>query len=431
MCLPTELEIGTNNCKSTCPSDKAIYEQTCISTCPTYTRRLETDLARYCVVDNEFSCLGRLCSGDFPFCYHSNCVKACPEYTVTYNDTCILTCPEEAPFVTTEQCKGICLTGKKVCSPKCPETQSFVFNSKSFKYCLQKCPDFTAISFDQLTCSTKCPHSAPYLFNNTCHNICPDTHMMVFTKISKFNIIPMCTQSCPIQTVIDGNVCVKFCPSGKHLFNKTCVKECPKSHPILYPRNKNFINRDFGDSGRAVFMCAKSCHIERSYSLTDKPFRGGYDVGPAARLYKNTCMVQCPSRAKFDFNGTCAESCPSNNSFSLPVSGTTMKCVSKCPSIHFQKTCRDHCPYEAPYQLHNTCHKACPNEYPFQQKNRYDSSCVKSCKHLYFGKKCFSNCPNEAKYQHNNTCVSQCDGTHPFTNSYVTEDTYWPYKKTY
>ncbi|XP_052101606.1 proprotein convertase subtilisin/kexin type 5-like [Mytilus californianus] len=429
MCLPTEVNTGRDDCKSTCPSDKAIYKQTCISTCPPHTRRLETDLARYCLIDNEFNCLGRLCGGDFPYCYQANCVKTCPEYTVTYNDTCMLRCPADAPYVTVDQCTGICLTGRKVCSLKCPETHPFVFHSESFNFCLQTCPDFTAASYAQSTCSTKCPRSAPYLFNKTCHNICPDTHMLVLTKISKYNIIPTCTQSCSDETVVDGNVCVEFCPSGKHLFNKTCVGKCPKSHPNLYPRNQYIINLDTKHYGRAAFICVESCiNVEADIPWLQRLYSW---ATPAIRLYKNVCVGECPATSKFDYNGICVKNCPSNESFLQPTSGTTIKCVNYCSEVYYNRTCMDYCPSEAQYRMNKTCYKTCPNDFPFLQRNAWDYSCVDSCKTFYYNKKCVSECPKEAKYQHNITCVSKCDGDLPFSYSSVTKDETWPYKKHY
>lgn len=427
MCLPTEVAIGSGECKSTCPTDKAIYKQTCISTCPPHTRRLDTDLARYCIIDNEFNCLRRSCGDNFPFCYQANCVKACPEYTVTYNDTCILKCPTEAPYVTADQCTGLCLTGRKVCSLQCPEAHPFVFRSESFNFCLKTCPDFTEESYTQLTCSTKCPQSTPYLFNKTCQNICPDTHMLVLSKVSKYNIIPMCMHSCSDETVVDGNVCVEFCPSGKHLFNRTCVENCPKSHPHLYPRNQYIINHDTKHFGRAAFICVESCFnlevdipwIQRLYGW------GNY----ATRLYKNVCMDECPATTKFDYNGICVKICPSNESFLQPTSGPTIKCVKKCSYIHYNKTCMNYCPSYAPYKMNKTCYKACPDGYPFLQRNTMDYTCVDICKTFYYDNKCVSECPKEAKYQHNITCVSKCDGDLPFSDSSVSKDRNWPYKK--
>lgn len=427
MCLPKEVKMGSGECKSTCPADKAIYKQTCISTCPPHTKRLETDLARYCVVDNEFSCLGRSCGGDFPYCYQANCVNACPEYTVTYNKTCMLECPADASYVTADQCPGICLVGRKICSLKCPETHPYVFHSESFHYCLQTCPDFTAVSFVQLKCSTKCPPYAPYLFNNTCHNVCPDTHMLISIKASKFNVIPMCSQLCPDQTVIDGNMCVEFCPSGKHLLNKTCVEKCPKSNPILYPRNQNFIERDSKGFGRAAFMCVKSCKIEENIPWIEKPDAWWYPGSrrPASLLYKNICQVQCPTSARFDLNGICVEFCPNNSSFLQPTFGTTLKCVSSCKKLYFNKTCMDRCPNEAKFTFNKTCYKACPNDFSFQQIIDWENTCVNSCPHFIFGKKCVSVCPNNAKYQNNVTCVSKCDGDLPFTYTKVTGSSYY------
>ncbi|XP_063428424.1 proprotein convertase subtilisin/kexin type 5-like [Mytilus trossulus] len=406
VCVPTELNFpGINKCTKLCPQGTFIYDQKCVSTCPFFSKIIKTDLANFCYFKNEISCHTTPCNDEYPLCYRMNCLKTCPEFTVEYNQTCLMECPVDVPFVTFYDCEGICSNGRKVCSTACPTTHPYILQTEFFLRCVRYCPEYTEEISKNKSCNLNCPSSKPLLFNKTCCSSCPDEASFLFLKNSKYNEIYTCEEECPIDTVVDYDRCVNFCPKGKHLFNNTCITECPLTHKYLYP--KSFVKADEKKSDRAEFSCVNVCNTIDNTKHSNDPRYVAFD---------NLCRDRCPQIAKHEFNTSCLKNCPNEHPF-IERSNRGVKCVDKCTHLHFNWTCVFYCPAEANHVFNDVCLNSCPSEHSFMELSYSSVNCVNRCKHLEFNKTCMQTCPLNGKFELDGSCLAACPADNPFIES--------------
>ncbi|XP_052101593.1 proprotein convertase subtilisin/kexin type 5-like [Mytilus californianus] len=403
VCLPTEVYLpGMNKCTKLCPLGTFVYDQKCVLTCPVFSKILKTELANFCYFKTEISCQTTPCNDEYPLCYRMDCLRTCPEFTVEYNQTCIMECPTNMPFITFYDCEGICSNGRKVCSTSCPITHPYILQTDFFLRCVRYCPEYTEEISKNKSCNLNCPSSKPLLFNKTCYSSCPDEASFLFLKNSKYNEIYTCEEQCPINTVVDNDRCVNFCPKGKHLFNNTCLTECPLSHKYLYP--KSFIKTDEINSDRAEFSCVKVCNTIDNTKYSNDPRYVAFD---------NLCTDRCPPIAKYEFNVSCLKTCPNEHPF-MEQTYRGVKCVDKCTHLQYNWTCVFYCPAEAKKVFNNFCLTSCPSEHSFMEPSHSSVNCVEGCKHLEFNKSCVQTCPFNAKYELNGSCLAACPSDNPF-----------------
>lgn len=88
-------------------------------------------------------------------CYYMECFKRCPVFTVSYNNSCVIECLNDKPYIFNGECVSQCpkdyVLDKGVCQLTCPYGQ-FLFN----KICVDKCPGRTEFVDDHL-CVSKRP----------------------------------------------------------------------------------------------------------------------------------------------------------------------------------------------------------------------------------------------------------------------------------
>ncbi|XP_052710962.1 proprotein convertase subtilisin/kexin type 5-like [Crassostrea angulata] len=405
ICLPSEVYIQDNQeqkCLPTCPQSLYMFRQTCIKDCPKYANVNETALGKFCIVEHDFDCQRISCLTDFPLCYRMNCLEKCPEYTVKFENSCVLECPMSNPFLVSSNCEGPCFTGNATCVERCPDDHPFIFQNPRSIHCLKYCPNYTFEDTKNKVCHLKCPAEKQLLFNKTCHNNCPVSHPFIQTLTSYYNTISLCSESCPQRTLIDEGYCVIACPDGKYEFNNTCIDDCPESHPLKYP---NVLEKS--TFGRAKYTCVDSCNIKINSYISNN------------LEYKNHCVSSCPSESNFAFNGSCVGSCPSSQRYNINDKHSEYQhCVEKCPdnTVLTNKTnCRHFCPPVENFMFNRTCHQECPIEamfYPLYKDSPH-AECYKKCPDgdkIFNDTQCASRCPEKAKYENNGTCVTECQG---------------------
>lgn len=212
-----------------------MFRQTCMKDCPNYANINETALGKFCIVEHDFECQRTSCPADLPLCYRMNCLEKCPEYTVRFENSCILECPMSHSFLMSHNCDGPCFTENGTCVTGCPDDHPFIFQTPRSTHCLEYCPNYTYEDQEHKKCQLKCPTEKQFLLNKTCFDSCPESHPLIQTLTSYYNTITLCSESCPQDTLMDEGYCVNACPDGRYEYNNTCVRECPESHPLKYP----------------------------------------------------------------------------------------------------------------------------------------------------------------------------------------------------
>lgn len=393
----------------TCPQSLYLFRQTCIKDCPNYANVNETALGKFCIVEHDFDCQRTFCPADLPLCYRINCLEKCPNYTVRFENNCVLECPMSHPFLVSNNCEGPCFTGNATCVKGCPDDHPFIFETPRSTHCLEYCLNYTYEDKENKICRLKCPTEKQFLFNKTCLESCPESHPFIETLTSYYNTITICSEYCPQDTMMDEGYCVTACPDGRYEFNNTCVRECPESHPLKYPTV-----RKKSTTGRAKYTCVDSCNIKTNFYISN-------DL-----KYKNHCVRSCPPESNFAFNGSCVESCPLSQQYNIIryEYGERKHCIERCPDytvLSNQKNCRDLCLPDEKFMYNSTCQQECPVEAKFYYVeptyriiDKY--VCIAKCLTNYFlnGKECTKECPSERKYVFNNTCNETCPIEHNY-----------------
>lgn len=378
---------------STCPVDQYLSQQACLQDCPPFTSKIDNGFIKYCKNPsiNELECPREFCDTKYPYCFEGNCVRSCPEYTVSHNGLCLMDCPKDLPFITAS-CEGVCYNGAKFCSKTCPNSNPYIFSSLKLQHCLVECPNYTAI-YGRF-CRLSCPVDNHFLFNKTCLEKCPYTHPMIVIQTSPFNQIFTCTTKCPKDTASYRNVCVSICPKGTILVHGVqCLERCENNRPFIItsPSKKNSIY---------YRQCVSSCPLGKYSINKNNAFECVSKCPPYFSLYNNTCLEKCPysfPMTKLPTNEThepvCVKHCP-NNMFNFRFDFNHNLCVEYCPPphVHYMLNCSSKCRKPLPFILkaNNTCVASCPAGFV---RNNYT---------------CIDKCPEHAQFIENRTCVDYC-----------------------
>lgn len=411
ICLPSEVYIQDSHqqkCLPTCPESLYMFRQTCMKDCPNYANINETALGKFCIVEHDFECQRTSCPADLPLCYRMNCLEKCPEYTVRFENSCILECPMSHSFLMSHNCDGPCFTENGTCVTGCPDDHPFIFQTPRSTHCLEYCPNYTYEDQEHKKCQLKCPTEKQFLLNKTCFDSCPESHPLIQTLTSYYNTITLCSESCPQDTLMDEGYCVNACPDGRYEYNNTCVRECPESHPLKYPNV-----REKSTTGRAKYKCVDSCNIKTNSYISNN------------LEYKTYCVSSCPPESNFALNGSCVESCPLFQQYNI-IHYEHKRCIERCPDytvLSNGTNCRDLCLPDEKFRYNRTCHQECPMEAKFYYvKPTYvyptidNYVCIAKCptNHLINGHECIKECPSDRKYVFNNTCNETCPIEHNY-----------------
>ncbi|XP_061179031.1 proprotein convertase subtilisin/kexin type 5-like [Saccostrea echinata] len=413
-CLPTEVTVTTRIynskthfvsktfCKETCPGNQYVFQEKCFDNCPILTFKQDNGFIKYCInsPNRNLECLKAMCNQQLLYCFNGYCLNYCPEYTVDFNKTCLMHCPDEAPYMTAYSCDGVCYSGKKSCSVTCPNSHPFVFHSRDIKHCLRECPDFTAVN--GYSCDTVCPHGLPLLFNRSCTKECPTTSPLMYLKTSSFNRIWVCTTKCQSNMASFKNVCVSVCPNNTYLdsVKKECVEKCDILRPYINanPALKSSIYHQ---------QCLSRCPAEK-YVLSLNNI--------------SHCIVECPKNFSL-FNYTCLSQCPESHPYKSIMSvkdNKTFSCVEYCEENEFlyNDTCYSQCPADLVHYL-STCVEQCYGSFPFLYK--HNRTCVGKCSegHVLNRNICDGKCPEDLFHVENGICSSNCSKN---TSFYIVSD---------
>ncbi|XP_062576731.1 proprotein convertase subtilisin/kexin type 5-like [Saccostrea cucullata] len=391
----------------------------------------------------QFHCPKFICQKEYPYCFDGNCLDSCPEYTIGYTNSCVMTCPSEAKYITAVSCEGVCYSGYKFCSSECPVSHPFQFRLNHYYHCLKECPSFTMQNSTK--CELSCPDDRPLLFNKTCRSTCPLSSPFTSLKTSVFNKIYVCSERCDDMMASYRNVCVSVCPSKSPMeYHGKCVETCLKDRPFinttpakkasiyyqqcvakcppdkfLWLKNKKCVTDCPAKSpleyrGKCVEACQKDRPFINTEEMTSKYHQQCVSKCPPDKLawIKNKrCVNNCLTNTLL-FNKTCVEVCPQT----FPLNYTKVEhgkrehiCVKKCPGNAYQYKyfCFDQCPSYLKYFLSN-CTLECPKTYPYIHIDNV--TCVQSCPdhYVYNGKRCAEKCPREHFYIENKQCVNVC-----------------------
>lgn len=162
-------------------------------------------------------------------CYNMECFKRCPVFTISYNNSCVIECLNDKPYIFNGECvsqgpKDYVLD-KGVCQLTCSYGQ-FLFN----KICVDKCPGRMEFVDDHLCVSER------------------PTQKVIQDK--------RCVDNCSKQFVLDGRSCNTKCSSGLFKHNKTCVDTCPNG---TFKEDKKCVNNCSSGYYRYESHCVKTC----------------------------------------------------------------------------------------------------------------------------------------------------------------------------
>lgn len=351
-------------------------QRICTSSCPT--NKIQKGDILFCKDDNinDGFCENKQCLSAELRCYFMQCFNECPDFTVSYNNSCVIDCFEDKPFIFLKRCvkncpanhvledgvcRKSCSIGKylynKTCVQDCPATQQYVNEQK----CVTGCPvqKKKQGQFCVNTCSNKY-----YQDGNNCVNECPESRRFV----DETN----CVRRCPVEKLIQEMRCVHNCSDSFFFDGNKCVKKCPKSHQYINERH-----------------CVEKCPVQKY-------------------IQDLFCVHQCFESYFLD-GQLCKKECPAN------LFVHERQCVKSCPETTLTENhmCVLKCSYQL-FQTKHYCLSECPSGYFI---NGSSNVCVEHCNGVkYFNNNvafCMQDCPNDTANV-NSTCVTSCPKSHPF-----------------
>lgn len=419
---------------------------------------------------NNGYCVTNECPKHIFKCFYMECFQRCPVFTINYNNSCVIECFDDQPFIFNGECvnqcpedyvldngmcQKTCSNGRHLlnttCVDKCPKSKEYVDKQQCVsecplqklyqdKLCVKNCSE--GFVLDGRVCRTKCP-SDLFENNKTCVEICPSRTFVESKKCVDncssgfYRYKSYCVDTCPPDNFINesNNVCVKKCKGlkyyhKKNIFclkncpekmaevNSTCVTYCPKSRPFLYERS-----------------CLAECPV--SFKYIEKKREPGniitYTCVDKCKKYtssiSNMCVDACSSE-KVLFQETCREQCPKSDPYRVHMPATLKNepnftsiitnltkpvnafviCQKDCPSkfVRDNEECYAECPNDKKSMIFNmTCFRHCPEDNPFVIRENNRSICTNHCKKLRFQKECLDKCPDSYTSIYRGECV-QC-----------------------
>lgn len=459
-----------HRCVEECPPKYPFIgsNRICASNC--LEKKMEVGHRKYCRddnINNGFCDVNECPVHEFK-CYFMQCFTNCPDFTVSYNNSCVIECFDEKPLIANGECVGqcpeeyvvengickiTCSTGRylfnKTCVDKCPKSNKYI----SELLCVSECPIQKVIQdnvcvkncserfvLDGNVCRIKCP-SGLFEYEKLCVKTCPDSAFLENEKcvencsIGFYRFKSHCISNCPPNYFINGSsktcvnkcdgvsfnqnynvFCLADCPENTATFNSTCVTHCPKSQPFLHERSClakcpvsfKFIDKIIETGNKITYVCVNKC---RKYTS----------------LISSTCVNACSSKEVL-FGVTCQDQCPKSDPYKVHLPATQLKgklnitlsinvsspinafvaCATQCPLdfVMDNGECFESCPASNRSMVFNSrCFQHCPNDFPFITKEGNKSICTERCEKLQFQHKCLNKCPDSHTVIYRGECV--------------------------
>ena len=495
--------LGDYKCKPRCiEGEYIINENQCVTTCNAFINPISTgekECIPACTGDNLYYyptqriCSDKCNTGHKVVDVLNICISNCDELTnnkyylyetegpyddFRKHDTCVLNCPDKAPYIDDGKCTNICPEDKKyfvesannlhkICLPDCPADYPYYTittdssdSSKKHYSCKADCPGYFVPNVDNLIIAKFCLEDCPDIYYNEYR------YKLEYEENNK--LIKKCYKECPTEFkyhfdlyMTDDNNCYKECPEEKktpyHRRGETiCLKQsdldsgfllydikewtysisqCPNEY-TLYSQTEDLHH---------VTICLKECNFKYYDDYTDKYYLYGY------LTQYNTCVKDCSTSplvlGKNLKNDELNKKCICENLFYIDETDFKTTCYSSSIT-----QCKDTVGPKSPLPLHGTkqCLKTCsdnriltPSEddcyeanticanmesYSYTRlitKNDGQKKCECAYKFYYDGQKkvCLAEnsvCPEEKNLLIRDTleCVDSCPST---------EKNYFPY----
>ena len=418
-----------NQCIETCSSSLFQFEGECVDICP--------DNVSFIYSTSYNGKLTRECKQACPhwtYYFNGTCVDSCPPNYLIYNNSlCVEKCPNDAFYTSSYHRNSFYDERRFDCVADCHPY--YIFNDS----CLLTCPEETVLV--NTTCSQSCPNSAPYMCDETKEVLCRENResnswfggIYRYNTPRQMNYVKRCSIKCPEKMLVDGFRCINQCSDSKKFFNNSCLNDCPKEFPYIKGRNE------------CVSECPAKSYVENSVCVEHcsgdlfavEDHRMCMSSCPLSKyvIKEKFCLIQCPSPlfndsgtcagsciSKFAINNTCVQKCPESHPLYLSAEPWnyhpgTWKCVSECPEhwFTFNGTCIQRC--QQKIGPNRTCVSECPASHPFSKKTGYSDvewHCLISCPDNWLSNNgiCVRDCPQ--KLYLNKTCISKCPVSHPY-----------------
>ncbi|CAK71014.1 unnamed protein product (macronuclear) [Paramecium tetraurelia] len=407
------LASGQLACKDTCPV--LYYSNICVAACPAQTYAdgiICTPCAGPCSV-----CFGELvnqctkCDSGY-YLADTSCVDVCPNskpYANLADQTCVSTCPDYlylAKKICFSPCPGFLaiyqLNGKKECVDQC-YSKSYLSSGNCLQ-CNAICKEcYGPINGNCLQCE------APnYLYQQKCSPSCPS---QLYTDL----IDRVCRESCPSNTVIQGQKCQAQCDATYLLYGQFCVATCPA---FTYKSNTkcllcNPLCRSC--SGPLITTCSSCIEnylLDGTTCTQTCPILYDYEAQKCVSTCNTkfeltdlkSCVTTCPT-GYIKCNKKCLKTAP-DGYYSDGIS--CLQCNSKCTKCTSQNVCQA-CSKNNFLSL-QTCGFLCTNKYLYMDSTT--GTCVTKCppqlyhQESYDRRTCVEDCL--LGYKLNDQCVSSC-----------------------
>ena len=293
--------------------------------------------------------------------YYSENTDVNPSYP---NNTCVLVCPSDKPYIYLDKCVK-----------ECPSY--YKYHIEGTFTCLLECPsEYKIDDEDQFTCKTYCPNGK-FLDSNrkNCIDDCSQNSISGYNMYVKGAY--QCRKDCDGYLIENETVCVKECSEGffLDLSDNKCKTSCPEG--------KEYVNISTNP------ICLENCPDGFQYYevISDIKYCKS-QCNNVSTLY-GQCLDHCNSDYKYyDYkNNTClSDKCPIY-SVEIPLNDTDIqyRCFDKCPSSHPYLTddnlCSSSCTNPKYLNISaNKCQNECNSDFVFiDGEIQY---CLETCQYL-------------------------------------------------
>ncbi|XP_069107230.1 proprotein convertase subtilisin/kexin type 5-like [Argopecten irradians] len=285
---------------------------TCLEKCPesdrwlSATTTIANQLAFVCSENcsaprlmNSDQCL-LSCPDDKPFVVNQTCVKQCPvtlnlKTTHAHGIVCSKVCPENY-IQDSDTCMLRCSAGKVIIDDLCVDVKYCVHEYQYIEYskhgtiCRKRCLDNQFV--DNIRCVTSCPLFA---LGQYCVNECPSYQK--FTReqnSSTVNPDKQCYEDCPSKTYANGTKCIAIdCPQKYVSDSRNCVSVCPKSHPYVKHQYVcvSTCEDDYVIADDNTCIEEKHCHQETGYFVYSRRCVNACPPGTFVNYVNNGCIL--------------------------------------------------------------------------------------------------------------------------------------------
>ncbi|XP_046356328.2 proprotein convertase subtilisin/kexin type 5-like [Haliotis rufescens] len=322
-CIDLKEHIHNNTCVTSCPRESPyINSSYCYQMCPNGTLSLP----------NKRCISPMICNNQGFFEHGSKCLNACPPTApYTLDNTCMSTCPANSTLFPTKRCltqlscssETDAVTYNGSCLPSCPHHVPYKHDGKCFSSCP---PGMLRKEFD---CVINC--NGGVIYNGSCLPSCP--HHFPYKHDRK------CFSSCPPGMLRKEFDCVINCNGGV-TYNGSCLPSCPQNAP--YKHNRQCLSKCPTDLIRKGSECVNEL------------------LCSAGVVYKGVCLSVCPDDApymyKLLFAGTCHSVCPRNTVLNGSVCILELFCIANENVFIYNGSCVTECPPGSAMFVNQVCY---------------------------------------------------------------------------